>query len=110
MFCVWASLSSSAIHAGVMATPAASTAIPQYDHTGLIDQIDVAARMITINDKQYFFPSAVVHIRDANGRTTSAGRLKKNTRIGFKTANKGPGGKPSVEEVWVLEEPTERKN
>lgn len=110
MLCVVASLSSSAVYARVMATPGASSAVQQYDQTGLVGQIDVAGRTIIVNDKQYFFPSAVIRIHNANGGTTSAARLKKNTRIGFKTANEGPGGKLSIGEIWVLEEPTERKN
>lgn len=90
------------VHARVMANPAASSAVGRYDHTGLIQEIDIAGRGLVINDKRYFFASATTPVHDAAGRRYVAG-LKKNMRIGYNVST--AGSKASIAEVWVLEEP-----
>ena len=95
-------ISGSAI-ARVMAEPATSTASARYGNSGTVQEIDVAGRTIVIDSKRYFFASATVPIRSADGESYSR-KLKKNTRIGFNTSKEGPNRSASVAEIWVLEE------
>lgn len=97
-------LAGTQVFARVMANPAASSAAVRYDKTGIVHEIDVAARSIVIDGQRYFFASATVPVRTAAGERYS-GRLKKNARIGFNVSNEGPNRSANVSEVWVLDEP-----
>lgn len=100
---ICAGLISGPVAARMMADPTAGNASVRYDNIGIVQEIDVAARTIVIDSKRYFFASATVPIRSADGESYSR-KLKKNTRIGFNTSKEGPNRSASVAEIWVLNE------
>lgn len=90
--------------ARVMAEPSTGKAATPYETSGVVQHIDVPGRTIVVNNKRYFFASATVSIRRADGEPYSR-KLKENTLIGFNTSKDGPNQSPNVTEIWVLEEP-----
>ncbi len=79
-----------------------------FNRIGTIDGVNLAKRVIIVNDSQYYLSDNMVIHTQANEFDTM-GTLSKGTTVGFRVLNAG-SGRPLIPEIWTLPAAADRSS
>ena len=72
----------------------------EFPRTGMVERMDVAKRVVVINDTIYFLSDRIV-IHTVSSEFDTLDKVGMGVQIGFKLTGAG-SGQPVITEAWVL--------